>query len=42
MIWKENLVEDSKEKYMKPKIIVIAGPTASRKNSTFYRTCKKN
>ena len=26
----------------KPLVIVIAGPTASRKNSFIYRTCKKN
>lgn len=27
---------------MKPKVIVIAGPTASRKNCNFNRTCQAN
>lgn len=41
MIWRENLAESRKEKKMKPKVIVIAGPTASGKTALSIELAKK-
>ena len=40
MIWKENLVEN-KRKNMKPKIVVIVGPTASGKTAISIEVAKQ-